>query len=566
MIEDLHWMDGASEDLIRDIIESPRRFILLFLLSQRTEYRLQWVAAPHITRLALEPLPAGLVRRLMGARLGVTELPDALARAMTERADGNALFAEEIVSYLSERGAVKADAGKVKYDAVALSTALPLSLQSLLAARVGRLSPNHRTVLQAASVIGRRFEPGLLAATVGSASEVEAALSDAVALDLAYGTDSTRDFEFKHALVRDALYQSLLSEPRQALHLKIAEELEQRSDNRLNEAAAALALHYGQTTKRNKAFVLSGDVDRQSIAGLFIRRGGTLVRRGLLVARREPKLRQRPSGRGRPRRLRAVSQRILPTEDERSDHRTFSPSHRSRGRLPIRNRHSPPLRFGSRLRGAIRSSAGCAGQSECVGRAHRRHSVRGLCARKRSIPFDGIAPGAADTGAKKAAQAIPAVSEVDDPYLQYFVRFAIGAAEVFRGHPDKAANIADDLLKVYALSALSRAECLAQVLEFRAEAQANGWGQFMDMSDGPYAAALLANGRIGAGIHCLEDAVVRQTGAGMSGPVNVSRMILADVYVRVVSGAEKPSFRVVVRNLPALLRARRVSPSGASAP
>ncbi len=82
---------------------------------------------------------------------------------MTERADGNALFAEEIVSYLSERGTVKTDPGKVKYDLATISTALPLSLQSLLTARVGRLSPNHRAVLQTASVIGRRFEPGLLA-------------------------------------------------------------------------------------------------------------------------------------------------------------------------------------------------------------------------------------------------------------------------------------------------------------------------------------------------------------------------------------------------------------------
>jgi hypothetical protein len=81
----------------------------------------------------------------------------------------------------------------------------------------------------------------------------------------------------------------------------------------------------------------------------------------------------------------------------------------------------------------------------------------------------------------------------------------------------------------------------------------------MDMSDGPYATALLANGYIGAGVRLLEDAIVRQTRAGLSALANISRMILADVYLRVVAGTEKPSLVVVIRNLPALFRARRIA-------
>ena len=86
---------------------------------------------------------------------------------MTEKAEGNPLFAEEIVSFLTERGVLRAAAGKVEFDANAVAAALPGSVQSLLTARVDRLAPKDRALLQAASVIGRRFDPELLAVAVG---------------------------------------------------------------------------------------------------------------------------------------------------------------------------------------------------------------------------------------------------------------------------------------------------------------------------------------------------------------------------------------------------------------
>ena len=99
ILEDLHWIDGASEDLLGEIVGASDRFCALVLLSQRPEHQLKWLGRPHVSQLSLEPLPAGHVQRLVCSRLGAAELPDALARGVTERADGNALFAEEIVSY-----------------------------------------------------------------------------------------------------------------------------------------------------------------------------------------------------------------------------------------------------------------------------------------------------------------------------------------------------------------------------------------------------------------------------------------------------------------------------------
>jgi predicted ATPase len=151
---------------------------------------------------------------LIQARLGVDALPEALARQVTEKAEGNPLFAEEIVSFLTERGMLRGTAGRVEFDTNAVATAMPASVQSLLTARVDRLAPKDRTLLQAASVIGRRFDTQLLTVVVDDIDDVGARLAAMQALDLVRSESQSTDYSFKHALVRDALYQSLLTEAR----------------------------------------------------------------------------------------------------------------------------------------------------------------------------------------------------------------------------------------------------------------------------------------------------------------------------------------------------------------
>jgi predicted ATPase len=109
-------------------------------------------------------------------------------------------------------------------------------------------------LLQAASVIGRRFNPELLAVAAGE-TEIDEPLAAMQALDLIHLDDRSSDYIFKHALVRDALYQGVLTERRQGLHSKIAEEIERRSSNRLAEVAEVLAHHYSQTNHTAKALI-----------------------------------------------------------------------------------------------------------------------------------------------------------------------------------------------------------------------------------------------------------------------------------------------------------------------
>ena len=254
LIEDLHWIDSVSEEVLGKIVAGETQLQLLLLHTRRPEYDPAWLGRPMVTKLLLEPLPAGDIRRLVEARLGVEALPEALARQVAEKAEGNALFAEEIVSFLLERGVVRKGKVGIEYDGAAVAAALPASLQSLLTARVDRLAPQDRELLQAASVIGRRFDPDLLVAVAEDAGDIDARLSAMRSLDLVHPEGRSGDYTFKHALVRDALYQSLLTGPRIVLHLNIAEEIERRSGNRLTAVVEALAHHYGQTDRANKAF------------------------------------------------------------------------------------------------------------------------------------------------------------------------------------------------------------------------------------------------------------------------------------------------------------------------
>jgi hypothetical protein len=190
---------------------------------------------------------------LVQARLGVEVLPEALARQLTDKAEGNPLFAEEILSFLRERGVLRAKAGGLDFDASA-APALPASVLSLLNARVDRLAPTDRALLQAASVIGRRFDPELLAVAVGETDDFNTRLAAMEALDLVHPEGKSSAYLFKHGLVRDALYQSLLTEARKSLHLQVAEQIERRSGNRLAEVVEVLAHHYRQTDHSDKAF------------------------------------------------------------------------------------------------------------------------------------------------------------------------------------------------------------------------------------------------------------------------------------------------------------------------
>ncbi|WP_109463968.1 ATP-binding protein [Albibacillus kandeliae] len=254
LVEDIHWIDGVSQELLQRLIGSGDLKNLLILTNRRPEYLPPWRDDPSTRTIELRPLSDDDIHDLIRARLKIDALPDEMLRQVTERAGGNPLFCEELLSFLLEQGLLKIGGGKVWYDAEQGENAVPASMQGLLSARIDQLQPEDRELLQAAATIGRQFDPGLLSQVSPHLGDTGAALQRLKALDIIYPEGATSDYVFKHVLLRDTVYQSLLAESRSKLHLDIAKALELRNANNLPEAAETLAHHYSQTDRADLAF------------------------------------------------------------------------------------------------------------------------------------------------------------------------------------------------------------------------------------------------------------------------------------------------------------------------
>jgi class 3 adenylate cyclase/tetratricopeptide (TPR) repeat protein len=281
ILEDLHWIDKASEELLANIIDDSR-LSLLIIYSRRPEYRPRWLYQANVDRLQLEPLSAEDTVVIVKARLGAAQVPTALLQIVAERSEGNALFAEEIASFMLEH-AMASRQGGLQFDASQLARALPISIQSLISARIDRLSIADRGLLQAASVIGRQFAPDLLASIVPAVGSIDARLATLEALDLVHYHARSSNYLFKHALVRDVLYNSLLRPQLTSLHSAIADEIERRSQNRLLDVAELLADHYLAAGCADKAFRYLAMAGRKSLNAYSIEEAQQHFRRALAL-------------------------------------------------------------------------------------------------------------------------------------------------------------------------------------------------------------------------------------------------------------------------------------------
>jgi class 3 adenylate cyclase len=242
LIEDLQWIDSASEEVLTRIVATTAdRSRLVLIHTRRPEYLPPWIDHARTTTVPLAPLSAAETSRIAQARLGGSDLPEELARLIAERAGGNPLFAEEIAGSLLERRIGRRGAAGLQYEPSIGAAVLPLSIHSLLAARIDGLDPRDRALLRSAAAIGYRFDADILGAVIGDDGRLDRRLAALQQLGLLQAGDGPRAFVFKHALVRDVLYDSLLAAPRAALHLRIASAIERRSSDRRIDAAEIVA-------------------------------------------------------------------------------------------------------------------------------------------------------------------------------------------------------------------------------------------------------------------------------------------------------------------------------------
>jgi class 3 adenylate cyclase/predicted ATPase len=244
IFEDAHWADPTSLELFARTVELAVNNRLLILVTFRPEFTPPMVGRPHVTELALHRLAPRDIDLLIEGVAGSRSLPAGIRQDIIERTDGIPLFAEEMTkAVLDAEG--ESDAQRVCAGTPTPVVAVPASLQASLMSRLDRLGPA-KNVAQVGAAIGRQFPHMLLAAVVQKRKEeLDSDLDRLIAAGLLFrhGTPPHANYLFKHALVQDAAYSTLLREPRRELHARIADILESQFPESAESQPELLARH-----------------------------------------------------------------------------------------------------------------------------------------------------------------------------------------------------------------------------------------------------------------------------------------------------------------------------------
>jgi class 3 adenylate cyclase/predicted ATPase len=255
LIEDAHWIDPSSREFLDLTIERIPRLPILLLVTFRPEFQPPWVGRQNVTMLTLNRLNrlelAEMVVRITGGKA----LPGEVLEQIVQRTDGVPLFVEELTRSLLESGLLEEQAQRFALTGALPPQAIPTTLQGSLMARLDRLAPI-REVAQVGAVLGREFSRELLAAVAPfSGDELRKALDRLVASELIFriGTPQEPSYSFKHALVQEAAYASLLRERRRQLHARIATVLESQYREVARTQPEELARHYAAAGMNSEA-------------------------------------------------------------------------------------------------------------------------------------------------------------------------------------------------------------------------------------------------------------------------------------------------------------------------
>jgi adenylate cyclase len=240
VIEDAHWLDDVSESMFEDLMTVLPRTCSLALLTYRPEYRGLLVGAPNSRTIALAPLDVSDTSMLTTELLGKDPSVVALSAQVAERAAGNPFFAEEIVRDLVERDILEGNPGGYVCRVDSTDVSVPATVQATIAARIDHLGGSAKRTLNAAAVLGSRFDADLLAGVDGDPALGE--LVDAELLDPV--TVSPRaEYAFRHPLIRAVAYESQLRSDRSQLHQRVAAAIQEHDPSAMEENAALIATH-----------------------------------------------------------------------------------------------------------------------------------------------------------------------------------------------------------------------------------------------------------------------------------------------------------------------------------
>ena len=271
IFEDVHWADPTSLELLQLTIEHVQSIPVLMVLTYRPEFSPPWSGHTHVTSLTLNRFTRNLASVMVENVTGGKPLPDEVLEQIIEKTDGVPLFVEELTKTILESGQLSEESNRYVASGPLLEVAIPSTLHDSLMARLDRLGAV-KEVAQTAAAIGREFDYDLLAGVSPlSFAELRSALDELIDAELVFrrGRSQEGGYIFKHALVQDAAYESLLKRKRQDLHGRIAEVLKSRFPERAELEPELLAHHLTEADDIERAigfWIKAGDRDIQRSA------------------------------------------------------------------------------------------------------------------------------------------------------------------------------------------------------------------------------------------------------------------------------------------------------------
>jgi class 3 adenylate cyclase/predicted ATPase len=247
IIENLHWIDTEMQAVLDSLIESLPSARLLLLVNYRPEYQHGWGNKTYYTQLRLDPLPPTRAEEFLQALLGHDASVQSLKQRLIERTEGNPFFLEESVWTLAETKALAGERGAYRLVQALPNVRVPATVHAVLAARIDRLPPQDKRILQAAAAIGRDVPfPLLQAIAEGPEEALRRSLAHLQAAEFLYEMHLFPEYvyTFKHALTQEVAYQSLLQHTRKQYHQQIAQVLVERFADTVATRPELLAHHY----------------------------------------------------------------------------------------------------------------------------------------------------------------------------------------------------------------------------------------------------------------------------------------------------------------------------------
>jgi class 3 adenylate cyclase/tetratricopeptide (TPR) repeat protein len=247
VIEDLHWMDEGSASMLGDLFGAVEDTQTLVVVNFRPEYKRGWSGPPNYREISLEPLGPDDTRELLRDLAGEDPSLDGLDGLIHERTAGNPFFVEEIVRALAEAGILEGARGAYRLVRPVEDAGVPASVQTVLAARIDRLRPEAKRLLQAASVVGKEVDDATLGpiSDIADRAERETPLHELMVAGFLFEAEvyPSRVFAFRHPLTREVAYNSQLAEQRARTHAATARSMVALNPDRHDELAALIAHH-----------------------------------------------------------------------------------------------------------------------------------------------------------------------------------------------------------------------------------------------------------------------------------------------------------------------------------